>query len=67
MGLSAVCVMSDLAGPLALGTRGLLGSAASRRRKGGRVRTEDRPSFDARSRSQLGHPSSFSLEGEDKE
>lgn len=46
MGLSVVCVMSDLAGSLARGTRGL-----------------GRPSFDARSRSQLARSSSFSLEG----
>ena len=37
---------------VARATRGLLGNAASRRREGGRVRTGNRPSLDARSLAQ---------------
>ena len=37
---------------IARATRGLLGNAASRRREGGRVRTGNRPSLDARSLAQ---------------
>jgi hypothetical protein len=38
--------------PFARATRGLLGNAASRRREGGRVRTGNMPSLDARSLAQ---------------